>query len=63
MYRSVPFGLAVSGHVFRHYEDNGDLQQTLRSSKPNVNSVDADNSLAVRLRPAKFSPDAQAVRQ
>ena len=53
----------ISAYVFRHHENNGDLQQALHSRKPDVDSVDADNPFTVRLRPAKFPPDAHAIRQ
>jgi hypothetical protein len=38
-----------------------DLQYAQRSGEPEVDSIDAHNPLAVRLRPAQFPPDAEAV--
>ena len=53
----------ISAYVFCHHENNCDLQQTLHSRKPDVDSIEADNPFTVRFKPAKFLPDTHAVRQ
>ena len=55
--------MMVSAYVFRHHENNGDLQEVLRACKPDIDPVDTDNPFAVRLRLTKLPPDTQAVWQ
>ena len=52
-----------SAYIFRHHDNNDDLQHALRSRQPDIDSIDTDNAFKVGLRPAKLQPDPHAVRQ
>src|SRR5665647_537154 len=56
-------GLPGSGHETRHHQDDRHLQNALCSRKADIDSVNPDDPVTIRIRSAQLKPNTQAIWQ